>query len=73
MIFAFYAVSNSQDYERHTFDDIIDKPMEILEMLTKLRDDEWHLYNLSNPDDVRIFEDDYNNEELDGGYWVVAF
>lgn len=76
MYIAFYKVDNSMGYERHTFDHIYDKPKEIFKMLKKLDEDEWKLYEMSVGYDTKMpslddFEEDYNNEELDGGWWCV--
>lgn len=71
MILAFYKVGNSLEYERHTFDEMYDNPKKIKEMLSKLSDDELKIYDLGNASDASIFQDDYNDEELDGGWWCV--
>ncbi len=77
MILAFYAVSNSQDYERHTFDN--DEPQQIWEKLNRLKDEEWKFYEIDKHGfDTRMpsasdFVEDYNDEELDGGWWCVLF
>lgn len=75
---AFYKVDNSLGYERHTFDDIYDDPYRIQEMLFKLPNDECRIYDLStNLNGAGMFLDlsdlidDYNDEELDGGWWSV--
>ena len=80
MILAFYRVDNSLKYERHTFDDLYEQPNKILDMLKKLDDDEWRLYHTSvygygdvTPcPNMADFEDDYNDEILDGGWWCVV-
>ena len=69
MKLAFYKVSNSQGYMRHTFD-VMDKD-EILKNLNKLPMDEVKIYNLENKRDVLYFVEDYNDELLDGGWWCV--
>lgn len=77
MTLAFYKVNNSQDYDRHTFDDIYDKPEEIVLMLKKLKDDEVVFYDLSTTSTSLMwktlgdFIEDYNDEMLDGGWWTV--
>lgn len=73
MTLAFYKVNNSQDYNRHTFDDIYDEPEKIKEMLSKLGDDELSVYDLDNKYDKIAFVDDYNEEIYDGGWWCVSF
>ena len=70
MTLAFYRVNNSQNYGRHTFDCIYDKPEKIKEMLSKLSDDELRMYDMNNKYDKEDFEDDYNDEVLDGGWWM---
>ena len=68
----FYPLDNNKDYGRHSFDDITDDKV-IAEML---RDVEGiKVYNLESTNrskEVGLFdlEDDYNDEELDGGYWL---
>jgi hypothetical protein len=71
MILAFYEVGNSLGYERHTFDEMYDNPKKIKEMLSKLPDNERKMYDLKDDSDASIFQDDYNDEELDGGWWCV--
>lgn len=73
MTLAFYKVNNSQDYNRHTFDDIYDEPEKIKEMLSKLGDDELSVYDFDNKYDKIAFVDDYNEEIYDGGWWCVSF
>ena len=72
MTLAFYKVDNSKNYERHTFDMWYDRPQVIKEMLSELKDDELHCYDMDNNVDRSIFEDDYNDEVLDGGWWCVV-
>ena len=67
----FYKVDNSQNYERHTFDYIYDDGEKIRKMLGKLNDDELKCYNLSC--DLWCFVEDYNDEELDGGWWSFVY
>lgn len=73
MTLAFYKVNNSLNYERDTFDFRDD--YEILEMLNELPLDEWVSYNLDYRErgcnGAREFENDYNDEILDGGWWCV--
>ena len=42
----------------------------IKEMLSKLSDDELRMYDMDNKYDKEDFEDDYNDEVLDGGWWM---
>ena len=72
MTLAFYKVDNSKNYERHTFDVFYDRPRVIKEMLSELSDEELHCYDMDNNVDRSIFEDDYNDEVLDGGWWCVV-
>ncbi len=69
MLLAFYKVDNSLNYERHTFD-LIDNPQEIIKMLYGLSDDELRVYDIEA--DLDAFEDDYNDEILDNGWWCVV-
>ena len=71
MLLAFYSVGNSQDYERHTFDELYDEPEKIKEMLNKLGEDELRVYDIENKYDIDLFQEDYNDEDLDGGWWCV--
>lgn len=72
MTLAFYKVDNSKNYERHTFDMWCDRPQVIKEMLSELKDEELRMYNMGNMYDVDFFQEDYNDEELDGGWWCVV-
>lgn len=72
MTLAFYKVGNSKDYERHTFDMWCDRPQVIKEMLSELKDEELRMYNMGNMHDADLFQEDYNDEELDGGWWCVV-
>lgn len=72
MTLAFYKVDNSKNYERHTFDILFDRPQEIKRMLSELNDDEFLCYDMDNNIDRSIFQDDYNDEILDGGWWCVV-
>jgi len=71
MVLAFYKVNNSLGYERHTFDDMYDNPKGIKEMLSKLKDGELKMYNLGDAREASFFQEDYNDEEMDGGWWCV--
>lgn len=75
---AFYKVDNSLGYERHTFDSLYDEPSKIREMLDKLPDEECRIYDLNTNTfrsgmflDLSDLIEDYNDEELDGGWWSV--
>lgn len=69
---AFYVVNNSKNYERHTFDMWYDKPDVIKKMLSELSDEELRMYDMDDMDDVDLFQEDYNDEILDGGWWCVV-
>ena len=66
---AFYRVDNHKGFERHTFDDIYNNPKLIVRMLLSLNDGEYHIYYF--PEDADILQEDYNDEVLDGGWWMV--
>lgn len=72
MLIAFYAVNNRLNYGRHEFDNIYDNPEEILERLSKLGDEELRIYDMSRILDIYDFQEDYNDEMLDGGWWCVV-
>lgn len=77
MTLAFYKVENSKNFERHTFDNIYDKREEILRMLNQLKEDEWRAYDMNRREwngspNALDFEEDYNDEFLDGGWWCIA-
>lgn len=71
MVFAFYKVGNSKDYCPSSFNLVYNNRREILRMLKKLKDDEWRTYDFHNDDERRDFVEDYNAEELDGGWWCI--
>lgn len=73
----FYAVDNSLGFHRHTFDGIDDKE-KIIRKIRALPDEERHIYALTTDRDARYlnideFVEDYNDEILDGGWWVIRF
>jgi hypothetical protein len=73
MTLAFYKVDNSLGYERHTFDDIYDKPERIKEKLFMLNDDELRCYDMSTPETADELVEDYNDEIIDGsGWWCIV-
>lgn len=78
MIIAFYKVDNSLNYERHEFDQFCDQPQEVLDMLQRLPEDEVKFYDAdqyswqSKEPSLADFEEDYNDEELDGGWWCIV-
>lgn len=41
-------------------------------MLAKLGDEELKIYDMDNKYDIDFFQEDYNDEELDGGWWRVV-
>ena len=79
MILAFYKVNNSLAYGRHEFDKFYDQPELIVEKLNKLPEDEVKFYDTDHfgygavpSPNLADFVEDYNDEELDGGWWVIA-
>jgi len=78
MTIAFYKVDNSLNYERHEFDQFCDQPQEVLDMLQRLPEDEVKFYDAdkyswqSETPSLADFENDYNDEELDGGWWCIV-
>lgn len=72
MKLAFYKVDNKKYYDRHTFDYLYDKPEVIKKMLSELSDEELRMYDMDNRHDVDFFQEDYNDEILDGGWWCVV-
>jgi hypothetical protein len=72
MYLIFYKVDNEKEYDQHTFDNVDgDKA---LEMLEKLPANEYKAYEITTGIAVTNitladFVKDYNNEELDGGWW----
>ena len=77
MTIAFYKVDNSLNYGRHEFDQFCDRPQEVLDMLQRLPEDEVRFYDAgkyswqSKEPTLADFENDYNDEELDGGWWCI--
>lgn len=75
MTIAFYKVNNSLNYERHEFD--TNRPETIIEKLQRLPDEEVKFYNAdqyswqSKQPSLADFETDYNDEQLDGGWWCI--
>ena len=68
----FYPVNNNKGYERHSFDNFTDDKV-AAEMLSEVEGIK--VYNLESTNrskEVGLFdlEEDYNDEELDGGYWL---
>lgn len=78
MIIAFYKVNNSLNYGRHEFDNIDDNPEKVLEMLNRLPEEEMRIYNADKYDlqskayNLADFEQDFNDEGLDNGWWSVV-
>ena len=68
---AFYRVDNHKGFERHTFDGIYNNPKLIVRMLLSLKveEEEYRIYYF--PEDADILQEDYNDEVLDGGWWMV--
>lgn len=77
MILAFYKVNNSCGYSRDEFN--TNRPETIIEKLDKLNDDEVKIYDTDHygygavpSPNLADFETDFNDEELDGGWWVIV-
>ena len=74
MILAFYAVSNSMDYERHSFD-YDNSDLETYKKLLSLNEDDVRMYSedtsVQQHLDLNEFVYDYNDEYLDGGWWCI--
>ena len=77
MILAFYRVDNNLGYGRHTFDDMSND--EIIEKLSKLDECDLRIYKADcygygavPAPNLADFEYDFNNEELDGGWWCIV-
>ncbi len=75
MMYAFfYPVDNNMGYGRHTFDTYTDSKT-IADMLSKV--DGLKVYNLESTNrskEIGLYDlvEDYNDEELDGGYWMIV-
>jgi hypothetical protein len=70
----FYPVNNNKGYDRHTFDNYTNDKI-IAEMLREV--DNLKVYNLdctNRSKEVCLYDlvEDYNDEELDGGYWMIT-
>jgi hypothetical protein len=70
----FYPVNNNKGYDRHTFDNYTNDKI-IAEMLREV--DNLKVYNLdctNRSKEVCLYDlvEDYNDEELDGGYWMIV-
>lgn len=78
MTIAFYKVNNSLNYGQFEFARFRDQPQEVLDMLKRLPDEEVKFYNAdqyswpSKEPTLEDFETDYNDEELDGGWWSIV-
>ena len=77
MLLGFYKVNNKLGYGRNAFNNVYDEPDTILEMLRKLPEEEYKVYDLSTTDTnvmhytLGDFVEDYNDEILDDGWWSV--
>lgn len=72
MYAVFYPVNNNKGYERHTFDNIFDDKI-VAEMLREVEGIKaYNLESTNRSKEVGLFdlEEDYNDEMLDGGYWL---
>ena len=77
MKLAFYKVENSLGLERNSFD--CEESEKIMETLAQLPDGECKVYDMSRygygkepGPNAADFETDYNDEELDGGWWCIV-
>ena len=77
MILAFYKVDNSKGYGRHSFDAF--RPETIKEMLHELDENEVHFFDTEHYGwgaepcpNLIDFEEMYNDEEFDGGWWCIV-
>lgn len=77
MFLFFYKVDNDREFTRDFFDGM--QPEKAAEILTDLNDEEGGVvfYDLDNSHpngrfrNMQDFVEDYNDEELDGGYWSL--
>ena len=67
MKIVFFRVDNSKDYDRYTFDDNSEE--EVLDKLSLLKEEEYRVYDMNTFEDAFGFQEDYNDEILDGGWW----
>ena len=81
-ILAFYPVENELGWERHEFD-CLDDDICFKKMWVNRNEIEVRFFNMDTKkySDPRVqdgllnadeFEEDYNNEDFDGGWWVKA-
>lgn len=68
----FYPVGNNKGYDRDSFNNVFDDKI-VAEMLSEVEGIK--VYNLESTNrskEVGLFdlEEDYNDEMLDGGYWL---
>lgn len=74
MLLAFYKTDNSLELTPDSFQGCTSE--EILDQLEGLDEFEWRCYDISQKCNsehpaLNAFVDDYNNEELDLGWWCV--
>ncbi len=69
MLLVFYRVGNSLELDRHSFD--FWQPESIWEKLQELPEDEIRVYNCSDNMSLLEFQEEYNDEILDGGWWSI--
>lgn len=74
LFIVFYAVSNSNGYERHSFD-LDESNYETFKKILVMDSEECRIYCMDNDlqmhQDLREFVYDYNDELLDGGWWCT--
>lgn len=70
-IIVFYPVDNKMGYDRHSFDCM--SAIEAFSKLYKLDERQWYVAHTTSFScrypNLAEFTDNYNNEELDGGWW----
>lgn len=77
MTIAFYKVNNVCEYSRSSFNG--DTPDVIRKKLSELPEDQVRFYDLDHygygsvpAPNLADFQEDYNDEELDGGWWCIV-
>jgi hypothetical protein len=73
MYAVFFPVGNSQGYDRHYFDDFTDDKV-IAEMLREVEGVKaYNLESTNRSKEVGLWDlqEDYNDELLDGRYWLI--
>ena len=78
MKLVFFAVNNSLELGRHSFD-CVEDDSKVMETLSQLKEGEVRVYDMSHygygkepSPNAADFETDYNDEILDGGWWCIV-